>query len=128
LIARHADDHTIIVGAETIRARTMLVAIANSRQYGNGAIIAPHARIDDGQLDVIIIEDRSLLRALIQAPSVFLGQLDRVGGVTMRQGAEVQITSGTPVVFHVDGEPFVGGAVVAARVRPAALRVRVPAA
>jgi diacylglycerol kinase family enzyme len=43
----------------------------------------------------------------------------------MTTAAELQITSGRPVSYHVDGEPFVGGATVSARIRPKALRVRV---
>jgi diacylglycerol kinase family enzyme len=43
----------------------------------------------------------------------------------MRRAASIQITSAHPVIYHVDGEPFVGGASVSARVRPGALRVRV---
>ena len=41
-------------------------------------------------------------------------------------GAQVEVTSGLPAIFHVDGEPFVGGAQLTARVHRHALRVRVP--
>jgi diacylglycerol kinase family enzyme len=46
--------------------------------------------------------------------------------VTIRRGAAVNITSARPVIYHVDGEPFAGGAAISARVRPRALRVRTP--
>jgi diacylglycerol kinase family enzyme len=39
---------------------------------------------------------------------------------------EVEITGPEPILFHVDGEPVLGGPVLTVRVRPAALRVRVP--
>jgi diacylglycerol kinase family enzyme len=35
-----------------VREKTIVVAVANGRQYGNGALIAPGARLDDGKLDV----------------------------------------------------------------------------
>jgi len=44
----------------------------------------------------------------------------------MTTASAVEITSARPVLYHVDGEPFVGGASLTARVRPKALRVRVP--
>jgi hypothetical protein len=38
----------------------------------------------------------------------------------------VQITSRRPAIYHVDGEPFVGGASLEAAIHPRALRVRTP--
>jgi diacylglycerol kinase (ATP) len=120
------DEHTVVVDGEPVRVRALLIAIANARQYGNGAIIAPHARLDDGRLDVVIVPQRSIAATLVQIPRVFAGSVDRVPGVSIRCGEEIEITSGRPVLYHVDGEPFVGGASVRATVRRAALRVRVP--
>jgi diacylglycerol kinase (ATP) len=120
------DEHTIRVDGQTLRSHAMLVAIANGCQYGNGAKIAPHACLDDGQLDVVVVEQRSPWRSLAQVGRVFLGQIAAVKGVTIMRGADVEITSGRSVIYHVDGEPHVGAAVVHARVHPGALRVRVP--
>lgn len=119
------DEHSVAVDGDVQRTRALVVAICNSRQYGNGAIIAPHARVDDGLLDVVVIEQRSLLATALQVPKVFAGHIDRVRGVTIRRGASIEVTSSRPVIYHVDGEPFVGAASVTARVRPRALRVRV---
>jgi diacylglycerol kinase (ATP) len=120
------DEHSVVVDGDVQRTRALVVAVCNSRQYGNGAIIAPHARVDDGLLDVVVIEDRSILAIAWQVPRVFSGKIDRVPGVSIRRGAHVEVTSGRPVIYHVDGEPFVGGASVTARVHPRALRVRTP--
>ena len=120
------DEHSVAVDGDVQRTRALVVAICNSRQYGNGAIIAPHALVDDGLLDVVVVEQRPVLATALQVRRVFAGQIDRVPGVTIRRGALVEVTSAHPVVYHVDGEPFVGAASVSARVRPRALRVRVP--
>jgi YegS/Rv2252/BmrU family lipid kinase len=120
------DEHTIVVdGGAVTRTRALLVAIANGTQYGNRARIAPFARVDDGRLDVVIVADRSPVETLLQAPMLFAGQVARVRGVTMQSATDVEITSARPVMYHVDGEPFVGGASLKGRVRPKALRVRV---
>jgi YegS/Rv2252/BmrU family lipid kinase len=120
------DYHTIVTDGQTLRGRTLLIAIANARQYGNGALIAPAARLDDGRLDVIVVAARSPLAALVQVPRVFGGRIATVPGVTMSTAVDIQVTSGHPVLYHVDGEPYTGAAVVAARPWPAALRVVVP--
>ncbi len=120
------DEYVIAADDERLRSRPLLIAIANARQYGNGALIAPQARLDDGRLDVVVIAYRSPIRALVQAPRVFLGQIGRVPDVTMRTAAEVEICSRRPVAYHVDGEPHVGGTTISAKVHPGALRVMVP--
>jgi diacylglycerol kinase (ATP) len=126
LFSYQPTEHLIVTDGVPLRSRALLIAIANSRQYGNGALIAPQARIDDGLLDVVVIDQRSPIKALLQVPRVFLGQVGRVKGVSMRTAAVIEISSDAPTVFHVDGEPYVGGATVTARVHPAALRVKVP--
>lgn len=120
------DEHTVVVNGAMVRSRALMIAIANGRQYGNGALIAPAAIVDDGQLDVVVIDDRPAWRALTQIHRVFLGQIGRVPGVTIVRGGEVAITSVRPMVFHVDGEPVVGGTTLRARVQRQALRVLVP--
>ena len=126
LFAFTPDEHTILTDGHVTRTRALLVALANGRQYGNGACIAPRARIDDGRLDVVIVEHRSAVSALLQAPLLFAGRVASLPGVTMTTAANVEITSARAVVYHVDGEPFVGGASLKARAIPRALRVRVP--
>lgn len=122
------DRHTVFADGATLRTRALLIAIANARQYGNGAIIAPEARLTDGLLDVVVVAARSPLAALVQVPRLFMGQIARVPDVAMRAAADIQVTSAGPVVYHLDGEPYVGGVRLAARPRPGALRVAVPAA
>jgi diacylglycerol kinase (ATP) len=120
------DDHTIVADGVATQSRALLIALANGRQYGNGAIIAPRARLDDGKLDVVVVAHRSAMAILLQAPMLFAGRVGDLPRVTMTPAVTVEITSARPVLYHVDGEPFVGGASVRARARPQALRVRVP--
>ena len=127
LFTYKADYHTVVTDGTSLHVRAMLIAIANARQYGNGAVIAPAARVDDGRLDVVIVAARSPLAALAQVPRLFMGQIARVRGVTSVPAVDIQVTSEHAVLYHVDGEPYVGGASIAARPRARALRVAVPA-
>jgi diacylglycerol kinase family enzyme len=90
-------------------------------------MIRVRSRIDDGCLDIVVIAHRSPLRAVLQVPRVFLGQIAQVPGVTIHRATHVEITSARPVLYHVDGEPFAGAASISGRIRPRALRVKVPA-
>jgi YegS/Rv2252/BmrU family lipid kinase len=128
LFSLSAGEYHIVADGAAWQTKALTIALANGRQYGNGAIIAPEARVDDGRLDVIVVGERSALRAIAQMPMLFSGRIGRVSGITMTPAHEVSISSATPIIYHVDGEPCVGGSTVRARIRPRALRVRVPLA
>jgi diacylglycerol kinase (ATP) len=125
IFTRASHEYEIAVDGHFSRSHVLLVAIANGRQYGNGALIAPAARIDDGKLDVVVVDDRSPWAIIRHAPKLFRGRLAEVPGVTMSSATTVAITAREPLIYHVDGEPCTGGLTVSARIRPSALRVRV---
>jgi YegS/Rv2252/BmrU family lipid kinase len=105
--------------------RALLVTIANSGQFGNGARVAPSARVDDGWLDLLVFRESTRLRAITTIPRFFTGSFERVKGVTVRRIERVTISADHPIAYHVDGEPVDGGTVLEGRVHRAALRVAV---
>ena len=125
IFSRSQHEYEITIDGTLRRSHVLLAAIANGRQYGNGALIAPNARIDDGKLDVVVVDDRSPWAVLRHAPKLFRGKLADVPGVTMSVATRVEIVSPEPLIYHVDGEPCAGGSSLSARIRPGAVRVRV---
>src|SRR6185369_6440673 len=117
--------YRITSGGTTVNTRAILVTIANSAQFGNGARIAPGARVDDGLLDLVMVQERFRLVTLGQLPRLFNGTVDRIRGCTIQKIREVTVEADQPMTFHVDGEPVVGGTRLAARVHPGALQVAV---
>jgi YegS/Rv2252/BmrU family lipid kinase len=113
-----------IDGVETSH-RAILVTIANSAQFGNNARIAPGARVDDGELDLVVVEERSRIATICQVPRLFNGTANRIRGCTIRRIRAVTIESEQPMAYHVDGEPIAGGTRLKARVHPGALMVAV---
>ena len=125
LFTYKSPEYVVTADGETVRLRALLIAFANSRQYGNGAIIAPAARLDDGKLTLVIVKERSPLATMWEARRLFSGALERSPGVTIRQVAQVTITAEQPLRFHVDGEPVNEECTtLTVRVHPRALRVR----
>jgi diacylglycerol kinase (ATP) len=112
--------------SERIQSRALFVALANSRQYGNGAQIAPHARLDDGELDLVVVKGAPGWSLLSRLPAFFRGTLAEGPDLLMRRARSLTIRSDRPIAFHVDGEPRAAAEVVTLRVNPGALRVRVP--
>jgi diacylglycerol kinase (ATP) len=107
------------------RARAVLVTIANSAQFGNGACIAPGALVDDGLLDLVVVEERSRLRTISQLPKLFNRGVERIPGYSRQRIRQANIESDQPMTFHVDGEAVSAGTRLRVRVHPAALRIAV---
>jgi len=102
------------------------VAAANAGFYGGGMRLAPHARLDDGALDVILIGESSRLYYARTLPKVFRGAHVRVPVVSELRGAEVRVSADRPFTVYADGDP-VGNLPITMRAVPGALRVLLPA-
>ena len=110
---------------ETIE--TLLLAVANSDQYGHGAFIAPGARVDDGLLDLVAVAPVGLCRASALAARLFLGSIDRSPLIHRLRGTGFIIGRRAPGLIHTDGECHAEEARVEVAVQPRSLRVVVPA-
>jgi diacylglycerol kinase (ATP) len=116
-------DYSIVIGDTTTTVRAVLIAVANSAQYGNGAQIAPGARVDDGELDLVVVQERSRFRTFCQTPRLFRGSIACAPGCSMFRITTGRIQSTEPIIYHVDGEPSRAGTDLAFCVRPAALKI-----
>jgi diacylglycerol kinase family enzyme len=106
----------------------LLISIANSDQYGNGALVAPGARADDGLLDLVAVRPVSLLGALPLGIRLFSGSFDRSSRVHHLQGARFLIERPAPGLVHTDGEVHAAAASLEIAVHPQSLRMAVPRA
>lgn len=111
--------------ADIINHPALFIALANSRQYGSGAQIAPKALLDDGMIEIVVVEPQSGLSIMRQVPSFFRGTLSEGPGLLMRSAATMEIACAHPISFHVDGEPRVGPESIALKTRRNVLRVKV---
>ncbi len=103
-----------------------VIAVANSSQYGNNARIAPLASLQDGLLDVVIIQNVSLLGIPEMMARLFSGSIHRSRNVTTVQGKEIIVRRDATGPAHVDGEPLVMPEELRVAIRPRSLNVLVP--
>jgi len=116
-------EYMITAGEESRRVHAIIVTAANSAEFGNGACIAPGARVDDGLLDLVVVEERSRLRTILSLPRLFNGTIRQVPGCSIRPIDRAVIECDRPMWFHVDGEPVEGGTSLRLRIHPGALHV-----
>jgi len=123
LLTYRPHEYEIQISGSRQNHRALMIVLANCRQYGNGAIIAPCAKPDDGQLDLVVVHARSLIGTIRRVPRLFKGTLGPADAAMLPFEA-MTIRGRSPLLFHVDGEPVAGDSTLHARVRPGALRVR----
>lgn len=88
--------------------RAACVVVANSRYYGKGMAIAPAAEVDDGELDIVVIEATSRLELIRSLPKVYDGAHVALDDVTVARGRRVRLSGsyegGAAVPVGADGE------------------------
>jgi YegS/Rv2252/BmrU family lipid kinase len=127
LMTYRPSEYVIATADSRVRVRAVIVTAANSAEFGNGACIAPGARVDDGLLDLVIVEERWRLQTIASLPRLFNGTVGGAPGCSIRRVTRATIESERPMTFHVDGEPAAGGTSLLLRIHPGALNVCVRA-
>ena len=118
---------TFDVTADGTRTRVSgyTVAIANSKAYGGGMWLVPHAQLDDGRLDVLTIEQHSKLKFLRGIPRVFTGAHVEDELAQFTTAERVEVSADRPFTVYADGDP-VADLPATVTVERRALRLIVP--
>jgi YegS/Rv2252/BmrU family lipid kinase len=117
-------EYVITLDGRSQRRKAFLIAFANGREYGMGLQIAPGARLDDGQLEACVVEDRSVFARFRDARHMAMGTVERAPNLDLEPIRTATVETGGDIEFHLDGEPGVAQDRVSITVRPGALRVR----
>jgi len=121
-----ATRYRIRLDDEELVSDALLIAFANGREYGNKILLAPHARMDDGKLEAMVVGDRSPLARLWSGRHLPLGTADKAPGVICRSIQSARVEAEGELLYHLDGEIGRAQGSVTVRIRPRALTVRVP--
>lgn len=105
----------------------LIAAVLNGRQYGGGATVAPDAYIDDGVLNLVLINRAGILRTLRAVPDLFNGKLLRNKDFISTEASRLLEFSCKPdTAFHLDGEDFTTDGKITITVLHKALNVKAP--
>jgi len=94
----------IDIDGETRKNDYVFVAISNSRYTGTHFLIAPTAKLDDGQLDVTILEKLPRRRLLKLFPTIYSGRHVQYAEVSSFKAAHINIHSPQGMLLGPDGE------------------------
>ncbi|KQY57585.1 MULTISPECIES: diacylglycerol/lipid kinase family protein [unclassified Nocardioides] len=121
----NAASYTVDVDGDSHDFAAATVVVANSGYYGKGMHIAPSASVDDGELDVIVIEAAGRFDMIRSFPKVYDGRHIDLDQVHVFRGRAITLTSRPGVVMGGDGEPLgmLGDAPVRIEVLPGAVNI-----
>ena len=81
------------------------IIACNTIHIGKGMKMAPHARLDDGKMDLIIIKNNfNRIKLLKMFPTLFTGNHINDPLVEYRQAKSLKLTPNTNTILNIDGE------------------------
>ncbi|MBK9273235.1 MAG: hypothetical protein IPM49_01685 [Flavobacteriales bacterium] len=107
---------------ETTEHEVLMLVFCNTREFGNGAIISPGSRPDDGLAELQIVSKPSFIPLLKAFYDVYANRADKSRYVRTILTREAQVHQAGSLA-HLDGEPAVIGNEVRFRLEPKRLWV-----
>jgi diacylglycerol kinase (ATP) len=95
-------EYEITMDSMTITTEAMLIAVGNGRSYGGGMFVCPHAQMNDGLFDVMILEPVSKIEFLKVFPKVFSGS--HISHPAVKTYRTQKISISADAVAYADGE------------------------
>jgi diacylglycerol kinase (ATP) len=90
----------------TLNQPIMLLTCGNGTREGGGFVTTPDARVDDGLIDFVYIQQISQLRLLQLLPMVMKGTHLKERDVSLARTTRLVIDSDRALPIHIDGELF----------------------
>ncbi len=113
-------------GGQEQTARGVAIVVANAGTISGNIEFAPGAKMDDGQLDLVILHRFDVRDLLRLAWKALFGNLKNDRAMTCVAGKTIEIKSNPPLDLQIDGETVDLQPPLKVEVRPGALRVAVP--
>lgn len=107
------------------KGEILMAAFGNTEWYGGGINITPTAVMDDGWLDICIVDKINKVKLLLLFPSAFKGNHTKFSEVKLYRAKTISINSETPLQLLGDGE-HICQTPVSLEVVPQALKVIAP--
>ncbi|MFQ5823727.1 MAG: diacylglycerol/lipid kinase family protein [bacterium] len=113
----------ISFNSKILEINPFVIAVANGQQYGNGAIIAPDAKLNDGLFDICIVHRLTFLQLIYTLPKLFKGKIKSFQDAEFHKSQTVVIERKNPSLVNIDGEAVLESSVVECSILPKALKV-----
>jgi diacylglycerol kinase (ATP) len=124
----------VYINGQQFNTDAYFISIANSNQFGNHFTIAPQASLEDGKLDIVIVQQMSKWRLVgsilrqVRSGKVqrHYGISDASTGILYFQATSLTIRNPRLAPLHIDGDPWPGNDTFTIQVIPKAFRLLQP--
>ena len=101
-------DYRFYINGEekAIERNAWFISLANSNQFGYNAAVAPKAKLNDGLIDISVVERIPLDHFAITVPLVYAQHFELSQHVEMLQAREVVVTGNVDRWVNIDGEGY----------------------
>ncbi|MFC1490637.1 diacylglycerol/lipid kinase family protein [Candidatus Latescibacterota bacterium] len=117
---------TLFVDGKTLERKIFALTVANTPQYGGGAIIAPEANPSSGKMLAVVIPKISLFKMISAIKKLFNGTIHELSEMEYIEFKNLRIKRSNPGLYHVDGEPYKGNPNLNISIHPSSINVIVP--
>lgn len=116
--------YRVVLDGEHHDGRYFLAIFANAPQFGSRVRIAPEARPDDGFLNAVLVDQRSMLGQIWRA-RYLLTDVRRAPGIVRRPFRAATVEGNARLRCQIDGESFTARERVEVKMHAAALMLRI---
>lgn len=120
------ETYEVEIDGNTSHYKAFLIACGNASQYGNNAYITPRATLNDGLLDVTILEPFTVLDVPALSFQLFNKTIDQNSRIKTFRCRTLHIHRSQTGVVHFDGDPVMMGEDIDIQVMEQGLQVLVP--
>jgi diacylglycerol kinase family enzyme len=93
-------------GEEIFSDKLFVLTVANTRQFGNYAFIAPAARPNDGIIDLVLIKPFPKILGPLFIIRLFTKRINKSKYVRLIKTDKEIVIQTDETRFHIDGEPL----------------------
>ena len=97
-------EYTLVIDGKEIHRKAWFTTFANSNQFGYNAAVAPQAKLDDGLIDISIVDKIPLEHLPVTGPLVYANHFELSQHVEMFKAHEIFVAGNVDKWVNIDGE------------------------
>jgi len=118
--------YKIFIDGKKIMVDALMINFANTDQFGYNTSIAPEAKINDGMIDVAILQKPPLIKIPYLVHLLYHKKIHHSKFMQLIKAKEVVVFQKKKRVVNVDGEAIKLGKRIKVRIKPASLKIIIP--
>lgn len=99
-----------------------MTAVSNGRYFGGGMHLSPNSKLNDGKLDLVLLEGVSKISILLHLLRIYRGTHLKHPSIRVIPAQDIRVTTQAPMPLELDGEAP-GVTPVSFHVKPSAIKI-----